>query len=110
MINKKINIDFEEIESELAFFIDQQVYLPVKNELKDCGKTYSLGLRKEKLKRKIHEVIKNIKKETVDYWENKIIEARIELMKAKQFNNSHDETHKDRIHFSIADKILINLK
>jgi hypothetical protein len=41
----------------------------------------------------------------------KLIEyARTELIKAKQFNNSHDETHKDRIHFSVLDKILVNLK
>ena len=36
--------------------------------------------------------------------------AREELLKSKRYNNNHDNTHEDRVHFLIIDKILINLR
>ena len=56
MENKEI---LENAEMDLAVYIDQEVYYPVKKELEGCGRTYSLGFKKENLKGKVHEVIKD---------------------------------------------------
>lgn len=50
----------EEVEIKLAEFIDREVYLPVKNELAGCGRTYSLGIRKERLKAEIHKLLMEV--------------------------------------------------
>ena len=52
---------FEQAEADLCYALDEDVYLPVKIELAGCGRTYSLGIRKENFKGKIHEVIERLK-------------------------------------------------
>ncbi len=45
----------------LASYIDSELYLPLKGELK--GTTHSLGFKKELLKQKIESELENLKKE-----------------------------------------------
>lgn len=45
----------------LASYIDRDLYLPLKEELK--GTTHSLGFKKELLKQKIESELENLKKE-----------------------------------------------
>lgn len=60
---KKLDAIFEIGESFLSRELDLKVYLPVKEELKDCGISYSLGQRKELYKTAILICFKSMKKE-----------------------------------------------
>lgn len=50
----------EELEIRLCEFLDKEVYLPVKEELKGVGRTYSLGIRKENFKAFMSEELKRL--------------------------------------------------
>jgi hypothetical protein len=63
VVNKNSDDVFEKLEADLCFHLDKMVYLPVKEELSGKGVTYSLGMRKEDFKSKIHELIEKAKKE-----------------------------------------------
>lgn len=45
----------------LASYIDEEIYIPLKEELK--GTTHSLGFKKELLKQKIYEELEGLRKE-----------------------------------------------
>ena len=53
--NKKfMEKEIEDIEIELCRKLDEDLYLPVKEELKGINRTYSLGIKKENFKLTIH--------------------------------------------------------
>lgn len=58
---KDIDRLFQVTNSRLASFIDSEIYIPLKEELK--GTTHSLGFKKELLKQKIDAELGELKKE-----------------------------------------------
>ena len=56
-------MDKEQAIRILCFELDMKVYLPVKEELKNCDCQYSLGARKEKFKEVIETIINDIEGE-----------------------------------------------
>lgn len=52
---------YEQAIMELSEKLDKEVYLPVKEELAGCGRTYSLGIRKEKFKMALQETIEKLR-------------------------------------------------
>ncbi|TET75173.1 MAG: hypothetical protein E3J56_01105 [Candidatus Aminicenantes bacterium] len=63
------------IEEELCEKLDSEVYLPVKKELKGCGRTYSLGIRKENFKGFLAKKFEELKLEAIK--EIKLAESSI---------------------------------
>ena len=55
------------IEEELCEKLDSEVYFPVKEELKGCGRTYSLGIRKENFKGFLAEKFEQLKQESIKW-------------------------------------------
>lgn len=58
---KDIDRLIQGVNSRLALFIDSEIYMPLKAELK--GTTHSLGFKKELLKQKIETELEELKKE-----------------------------------------------
>ena len=57
---------FEKAIEELCYELDMSVYLPVKQELSGINVPYSLGLRKERFKQKIQEIIEKLQDEKME--------------------------------------------
>lgn len=55
------------IEEELCSYLDAEVYLPVKEELKGCGRTYSLGMRKEDFKGFLDKKFKELRQLIIEW-------------------------------------------
>jgi hypothetical protein len=55
---------YEKAEMELAKWIDRELYLPLRDELKGRG-THTLGAKKENLKVKIIEVMEKLRKNEI---------------------------------------------
>jgi hypothetical protein len=53
--------EIDKIERDLCLALDEEVYLPVKQELEKVNVTYSLGKRKEDFKGIIHQKLKALK-------------------------------------------------
>ena len=60
---------FEELqlEEDLCYKLDENLYLPVKEELKGCGRAYSLGIRKEIFKGDIAGAFQKLKQEAIKW-------------------------------------------
>ena len=60
---------FEElgIEETLAYKLDLELYLPIKEELAGKGITHSLGMRKERFKGTVAEELAKIKQEAIKW-------------------------------------------
>lgn len=66
------------IEDNLCRRLDENVYLPVKSELKDCGTEYSLGQRKEQFKQEIETELKQVRDAAIE----KVKSIRSDVKKA----------------------------
>lgn len=69
MNKEKLDELFEQVEADLAYFIDSELYQPVREEIrskalqKNVTITHTLGMRKERLKGEIYEKFEKLKKE-----------------------------------------------
>ena len=63
MNKDKIIERIDKIERDLCSALDRDVYIPVKRELANVNVTYSLGMRKEDFKIKIHQELEELKQE-----------------------------------------------
>lgn len=63
LTKKKVNMLFSEIAFKLAESIDEELYLPVKNELSKHNITHSLGIRKEEFKDIMVKSLNELRKE-----------------------------------------------
>lgn len=66
---------------DLCYALDEDVYLPVKEELAGCGRTYSLGVKKEIFKGKIEETINKLKGNEITFqeWRDKNIDFLVQV-------------------------------
>ncbi len=85
------------IEERLAYVLDEELYLPVKQELAGCGRSYSLGIRKENFKGEIEKQFK-ILRQTVIEW----IKEDLETSNSSQFIGNFDSVA--GLHVSEAQK------
>ena len=75
------------IEQELCEKLDEDVYLPVKEELKDFKKTYSLGMRKEDFKGLISEEMQRLRHLAIN-WVIEDLKNSIYLWREQNKNKS----------------------
>ena len=52
---------YEKAIEKLCVLLDLDIYIPVKKELEGCGRTYSLGIRKENFKGDLERIINSLR-------------------------------------------------